>query len=403
MKRVLLIISILCLFFNISFAKEIKPGVVITKDNYKEYLPELKRLMTKSMFKIHVEIEVKNGLKTMPIVEREKWLSKKGYRDATKKYSGRCKIGPNMELLNYVAGAPFPNPKNGIELAWDIQHTITYEQAHFMGDYDLYDKDRKPERRVSNNFGVIKYIGRTFNPPMPEIKPNPERIWWKLFQYVTYPFDARGFIVTRKRYLDIKKEDDMWAYLPTLRRIRRLTGADVQDPLLGSDYCIDDYSGWTQRVNPKVMSFKFLGEREILFPSYHVEDKPFPITPEEYLKDKGGALQVPWCKIRVYILEVDMHDPTYMYSKRLLYVDRDIGDFRPIHEECFDQRGRLWRTQENMQRAYTYRESHCWPISIVRDHQSGHYTMIPLYKQYLDDPNLTPSYFEIRQLIKRGR
>jgi len=397
-KFVIFVVSIL-VFCNISLAKEIKPGVVITKDNYKDYLPELKKLIPAPIFKIYIE-EVKNGLKTIPIVESKKWLARKGFREWTKKLEGRCKIGPDGMLLNWVAGAPFPEPKNGIELAWDVQHTLWYEQTTFDYNYDLYTKSKKFERSIGSNIGVLKFMGRTGNPPMPEINPNPEKIWWKIWTYITSPFDARGFVLIRTRYLDIKRDDDMWAYLPTLRRIRRFTGADVQDPIFGTDMTYDEYAEWGQRRDPKIMDFKLLGVKEILWPAYvdHVGWRK-----GEYIKDKGGLIQLPWCKRKVYVLEIDIKDPSYMYSKRIIYLDKEIGDFRPFYGEYYDQRGRLWRTYETIHCGSTEKETHTWFDTVLRDLQSGHYTISTLTNQKLDDPNLKPSDFNIRKLIRMGR
>ena len=49
----------------------------------------------------------------------------KEYVEATEKYSGQVRFGPNGELLNYVAGQPFPkidpkDPQIGQKLAWNF-------------------------------------------------------------------------------------------------------------------------------------------------------------------------------------------------------------------------------------------------------------------------------------------
>ncbi|HUC97804.1 MAG TPA: DUF1329 domain-containing protein, partial [Candidatus Polarisedimenticolaceae bacterium] len=49
----------------------------------------------------------------------------KEYVEATEKYSGKVGLGPNGELLNYVAGQPFPkfdanDPQIGQKLAWNF-------------------------------------------------------------------------------------------------------------------------------------------------------------------------------------------------------------------------------------------------------------------------------------------
>ncbi len=42
--------------------------------------------------------------------------------------------------------------------------------------------------------------------------------------------------MTSYRYLDPDKQDDSWLYLPSLRRVRRLSAAQRSDALFGQDH-----------------------------------------------------------------------------------------------------------------------------------------------------------------------
>jgi len=247
---------------------------------------------------------------------------------------------------------------------------------------------------------VMQFMGRTAVPPIPEIKPNPDKVWWKLNLLVTYPFDAKGFAVVRTRYIDPEKDDDIWGYLPTLRRIRRFTGADVQDPLFGSDYTQDDFAGWGQRLNPKIMEFKFLGEREILLPAQFDHEEA---TLKEFNPANGPFINTKWHLRKCYLLDIEIKDPTYMYSKRRFYLDKEIGNFNVLYEECFDQRGRLWRTQ--MAHNYSLPDREVWNGVIwpIWDYQSGHATIIKMVKPKMIDTSLRPESFILRNLIRRAR
>src|SRR4029453_12783428 len=49
----------------------------------------------------------------------------KEYNAATSRYSGEARLGSNGELLNYVAGVPFPelhlnDPQVGLKMAWNF-------------------------------------------------------------------------------------------------------------------------------------------------------------------------------------------------------------------------------------------------------------------------------------------
>jgi hypothetical protein len=62
---------------------------------------------------------------TFQIKEPKTYRPLKEYVEATEKYSGKVSLGANGELLNYVAGQPFPkfdpnDPQIGQKLAWNF-------------------------------------------------------------------------------------------------------------------------------------------------------------------------------------------------------------------------------------------------------------------------------------------
>ena len=63
---------------------------------------------------------------------------------------------------------------------------------------------------------------------------------------VDAPFDARGIMLLSYRYKstdearDKAKNDDTWVYVPTLRRVRRISSAQRTDAVAGTDFTFDD-------------------------------------------------------------------------------------------------------------------------------------------------------------------
>ena len=80
----LFLVSIPCLVFS---QQKIKPGVVITKDNYRKYLDELNQLSIPS-YREHVIDGVK-----------------KGYMKATENNLNNRRIGPKINSLDGKGGA----------------------------------------------------------------------------------------------------------------------------------------------------------------------------------------------------------------------------------------------------------------------------------------------------------
>ena len=408
-KRLYLILFLLLISnSNFLFAKEIKPGITITKENYKEYLSELNDLIPKPFLDFYIIPALDKGLLKMPIVEPKKYMPYFGYEEWAKKNKGVCKLGPKGELLNWKAGAPFPDPKSGLELAWDLNMTQWMEQGSYnpMRWY-LFENLFKKERVMDTKVETRAYKGRTYLPQVPEITPNPENIWWKTLTSFTYPFDAKGFSIVRIRYMDPKnpdKEDDSWAYLPTLRRIRRFSGADNQDPLLGSDLTLDDYSVMAQRLDTRIMDFK-LEEKVCLVPERFDYQK---LKNDDIDRENGVCIPPGWAKKVCYVLEIKIKDPTYMYSKRIIYT---IKDALLLHGNSpylirLDQRGRPWRIQMNIWHNIKGNEKGNydeWIMSPAIDCQTKHQTLLEFVDQKSPDTSIKADDFELRRLIKGSR
>src|SRR5207237_7988630 len=80
------------------------------------------------------------------------------------------------------------------------------------------------------------------------------------------PFDLKSVGAVGQRYIDPSKQDDSWLYLPSLRRVRRLSTAQRSDALFGQDTDVDSYYGYAGHV--AWMTWKFIGERELLGPMH---------------------------------------------------------------------------------------------------------------------------------------
>src|SRR5439155_507830 len=113
-----------------------------------------------------------------------------------------------------------------------------------------------------DHFRRLFWTGRLYVDPKPE-KPNPNGYRAQQGLYpVLEPFDLKGVGALGNRYTSSEKQDDSWLYLPSLRRVRRLSTAQRSDALFGQDTDVDSYYGYSG--HPAWMDFKFLGERDLI-------------------------------------------------------------------------------------------------------------------------------------------
>ncbi|MDY6862427.1 MAG: DUF1329 domain-containing protein [Thermodesulfobacteriota bacterium] len=378
----------------------IKPGVVIKKENYTNYRNELQKLLPAGTFSL-VDLNLEKGWVTIPVIEKKTYLPPRGFAAATAKNRGRLKVGKDNKIIgNWQGGAPFPEPKTGSELGWDVyRRRECGEEFKVYFEWKFFDKFTDKERYFKNMFHKKNYVGRTDIEPMPSIF-GKEEIYWKESLLVTDPFDVKGFSQIRVHYEDITRADDVFSYIPALRRIRRLTGSDVTDPVLGADSCYDDFEGWHQNMNKK-MTFRNLGTSEFLVPSYYKKKPPEPYQ-------KGSLFQVNWEIRPLYKLEVNMNDPDYAYSKKIFYVEKERGTFEIAYGEGYDQKGRLWRSTYTMIVRYYDPKSYItsyWGC-IFSSHLDNHTSVMPAIPGdnfNLNDVFIPEECFSVRGLLKLAR
>ena len=211
----------------------IKPGVVITKENWDTYLPELQKLLSPAKIKWY-GMGVKEGWVTMPIVAAIYLPATKGQLEAARKYKGTARIGADNQLYDWVAGFPFPEPRNAQEIAWNCYPTISRSSAHddnlffpWMGMFKKF----KYEKRFTMAAYFRKYRGRTDIPPLGDMAEFKKRgICGKESLMVNEPHEVKGFVQLRIRYWDIDKTDEMYAYIPLSEGCAGLPGLTVPIP-----------------------------------------------------------------------------------------------------------------------------------------------------------------------------
>ena len=382
----------------------IKPGVVITKENLPQYEEELKSLLPASRHYWFFDLGLKRGLFTVPVQETKFFPPSPGFVAASKKNVGKCKLGPNNELLNWEAGTPFPEAKTASEIVWncypEVSHATSHDDLDFYARYNFYNHEGKYEKHFDWILYKKKYTGRTDIPPYPNLEEATSKgILSKEIIAVLVPHDVKGFIQMRVRYWDINKADEVYAYLPALRRLRRLTGSDVCDPIMGSDMPYDDYETWRQKLTPR-MRFKLLGTKDFLVPATYTK------MPDNMLKAKGLLFQINWEIRPLYILEIVTNDPDYMYSKRVLYIDATTeGHWTIYWGEGYDQRGRLWRALGATPIAHVtwegisgFRNLYGYVITNVQTNHFSNAWGLP--KFYALDPEKT---FSVKGMLKKAR
>ena len=161
------------------------------------------------------------------------------YKAATETFRDRARLMPNGGIDNYTAGQPFPmleitaeDPAAGAKWAWNV--ALRYQGAGFWAPFrtiDMVGRDGTGEPFI----GEMWKAQLSFRSDLPNegyTAPDAKGNFWVAGGSLSEPYDARFH--AWRQYRDNKslkepgRTDDLHAYLPNYRRVRRVSAADVE-------------------------------------------------------------------------------------------------------------------------------------------------------------------------------
>lgn len=321
----------------------IKPGDRITKANLDN---------ATSLVSPGVRWCIANGME-LEIVPYRHVPVPRNYQEATEKYSSQVRLAPNHTLTNFVAGKPFPvidvdDPTAAVKVMHNFQHSHYYTDSLdlHLADADTgalsIDADNKRRYTVERHFvpewlRSLRFNGRLASAPNYTLEPNGDKTWQKAGLYpLIEPFDLKGVGGVAFRYLDPGRQDDTWLYIPSIRRVRRLSSAQRSDALFGQDIDVDSYGGYAGQI--PWFTWKLLGVQPAL-QSMHGENMP----PKLCTADGGLTFCEPWeLRPEVYVIEGRSKQQGYAYSKRIIYVEKESNLISV--SDLYDSNEELWKT-----------------------------------------------------------
>jgi len=249
---------------------------------------------------------------------------------------GNCRIGPRDELIGWTAGVPFPEPKNGLEIAWNFD-----SWSHSDGFFNkavgyTVDGKLRYDRKLAFDVKSIHIAGRCDVPPTPEFPDNKKGILRASWLVNNEPTEVKGQTIMQYTYKDRTKDDDTWVWITSLRKIRHISTAQRTNTEGGSDIATDDDYGRNMHVQD--FTYNYTGRKEILIARH--QDLSALKRPEGDCMYSGMQKE----RINTYVVEGASKDPNYTYSKFIWYVDPELWHI--VTAEKFDREGRLCKVIE---------------------------------------------------------
>lgn len=292
------------------------------------------------------------------------------YRAATERFAGQAAIGSDGRLENYTAGKPFSDEQlaaadpatAGYMVAWNQIHrwqyygykvdelTMTY--LHKDGGTGPLDRDAgllgggRLERTLHQLYHRV-YLNKLamLQDQNYEVGvPDSDTRFFKDYIEFVEPFNIKGTKFVVERMLDPTEDDQVNTYLPTERRVRRVSAQERADSFMGSTATMDDFEGFSGRVLD--YRWKYLGTKELLYTADIEHDVPSMIGPYSRFPDER------WQVRKCHIVEVVSTWDGHPYRSRILFIDAQTSGV--ALSLVFNRDNDLWKTLLTMYRAPTY-------------------------------------------------
>lgn len=355
---IFMFVFLAALFWGGSSLKAYEVGKTYDKTNWQEIedylLNPVKQWIKKGEIVIHTDK-----------LEFEWKITDPQFLEASKKNQGKYDLDSKGNLINkqtgekypFVYGLPFPeiDPKdsNAAAKLMDNFKFLQYRLAAYTQCVDqLFTSDTRLERSLIANSWTFNFQG---NPNGPFDKSSGFTLQNMVF--IQEPYDLRGTTQMKWEYMD-DRFDTGFAYLPMLRRVRRMSASARSDPFMGGDSCLDDGNMWNGKNSS--MKWKLLGDKTVMVPFMTKEklratEHPDGTITREVIPAWKFGYEVPgwqgvayaptnaiWGTRPVWLVEGEPLDPYYNYGKQIYTVDKETYtiNFKII----YDRAGEYWQT-----------------------------------------------------------
>lgn len=328
-------------------ADPIPAGTTITMQNwqqYKQFMPDGMVALFEGTYywKMPTDVKMEVGptiINPLP----------KNYVDATEKYSSGVKIvelpDGGLTLTGYQGGKPFPNPAEPHK-GWKILANDWYRYLpHLIADSYATGCTQDSFGSINCSADEIVYRQLSYNtdPGIPSNIPGAEGKYYTEWVMTVEPEQDRYNASLTISGSDPSKPEDVYVFVPSLRRYQPVSAAARCTPFGGTDATPDDFRfGFDSNLTQ--MRVEYLGEKRILA----LVDTSLPGSkfPEGYDMPLGWPAP-SWGKWQlrdvdvIGVSKIPSRAAGYCYGKRVMYIDKAFS--APVWEDLYDANLKPWK------------------------------------------------------------
>ncbi len=276
-----------------------------------------------------------------------------GLLELTAKHQGEAKLDAGKHLVDYVTGVPFPDievadPDAGYKLVYNALRVGWLGDALYLNPLYFLIIDGKKGLEKEQGWVYRRFLmsGRLTEPPVLD-----DSIAKYEALINVYPNDTRGLGLLTVNYTD-GRLPDVYAYVKSLRRVRRLSSGAWADPVQGTDLLFDDTFG--MNLDPTwYESWKIVAKR----PALVVDHSILPPMDEK----ASGHGKYPFVKLDEaphWNMQPDNYETqpvfelegrpknNHLVSLRRSFIGATLGAPKFYWQDMYDRKGEHWRSNQ---------------------------------------------------------
>jgi hypothetical protein len=269
----------------------------------------------------------------------------------TEKYASQVKIvnlpDGGHSITGYVAGLPFPNPSPPLK-GWKILVNEWYRYVPWIicsskPGYQVILKDRFGSMYTERTALVYRRMSHISDYDKPITDPQAQGIDYSEWVQLPAPEQVKYITNLTLYYDDLLKPEDVFLFIPALRRSLRLSAAARCAPFVGLDHTQDDVrTGFNGGIVRWVV--KFLRNQQIV--TLTTSDPAVYGKWENYYPSLLFPKPVigKWELRPVYVIDVrrvPAQRAGYCYGKQIMYIDGD--SYNILWKENYDSSMKPWK------------------------------------------------------------
>lgn len=194
-----------------------------------------------------------------------------------------------------------------MEIKYFNKYSLFAHDYESIGDVVFIEKDGSKRNRRFLRQRII--LGR----------PSDDVSYKDLIMF-TEPTSVKGLATLTWNYMNSSRDQDVWLWLPSLRKIRKVSANQADDSFMGGDFTVEEITSrrFTDETYKLVSEENFKGYTSIYDGKVYHKDEP------------------------CYVIEATPKRKPWYYSKRITYVSKNFGG--NILDEIYDPNGKLYRT-----------------------------------------------------------